>query len=360
MPIQVKRLGASLFALALGFSAPAVAHAEDGAKPWWPIKVQDVNGDKAEIVDYVPLEHAAKKWHLCVLFPHLKDSVWVAFNYGVIQEAKRLGVQVTLFEAGGYTELNKQLSQYDDCMALKPDAILFAAISEAGMINKVKEGKQKGIAQISIVNTVSDAVPYDAQVYGDYAKMAESTARYLLDKYKDTKKELSVVTFPGPQGAGWAESAAKAMRDTLAGSKLKIVAEKFGDTGKTVQLSLVEDALQAFPNVDILLLNAVSAEVAPAAVQDHAMSHPVDLVSWYINDGSLRNIKSGDVEAAAMQISVPMASIGVDQAVRVLEKKKVIRRVAMVPQMITKKNISDDRLKVEFAPADWRPVFNVQ
>jgi periplasmic protein TorT len=356
--ICIKVIGA-MAGLASVVLLSANATASDAKNPWWPIKVQNVSAGKSEIVEYVPSEKASKRWHLCVLFPHLKDSVWVAFNYGLIQEARRLGVKVTLFEAGGYTEPSKQLSQYDHCVALKPDAILFAAISEAGMINKVKEGREKGIAQISIVNTVSDNVPYDAQVYGDYSMMAQSTARFLLDEHRNSSRDLSVVTFPGPQGAGWAEAAAKAMRDTLAGSNLKIVAEKYGDTGKNVQLGLVEDALQAFPNVDILLLNGVTAEVAPTAIDGLSPKRKIEMVSWYVNDGSLRNIKSGDVGAAALQISVPMASIGVDQAVRVLENKAVFKRVAMLPQMITKDNINEERVTLEFAPADWRPVFKV-
>ena len=50
----------------------------------------------------------------------MKDAYWLAVNYGVAEEAKRLGVKMNLVEAGGYTNLNKQISQIEDCVAAAP------------------------------------------------------------------------------------------------------------------------------------------------------------------------------------------------------------------------------------------------
>jgi protein TorT len=89
------------------------------AKDWWPFSVVPDGPNKTPI-QYAPLPKAEKKWNLCVLFPHLKDSYWVASNYGIVQEAERLGVHAYTFQAGGYDQLPKQLSQFDDCVASKP------------------------------------------------------------------------------------------------------------------------------------------------------------------------------------------------------------------------------------------------
>ena len=61
--------------------------------------------------------------------PDLKDSYWVASNYGIVDEARRLGVRAYTFQAGGYDQLPKQLAQFDDCLASNPDAILESAPS---------------------------------------------------------------------------------------------------------------------------------------------------------------------------------------------------------------------------------------
>ena len=93
-----------------------------GAANWFPYKAEATepafaqNGQKVSM-DYTPLARASKKWEICVSFPHMKDAYWLGVDYGVIEEAKRQGVKLNLFEAGGYTNLSKQISQIEDCVA---------------------------------------------------------------------------------------------------------------------------------------------------------------------------------------------------------------------------------------------------
>ena len=105
-------VGAALAAVAL-CAAPGARAADQ----WWPVKVYDMDSGKPVETDYAPLPKAYKPWNVCVLFPHMKDTFWVAVDYGIVEEAKRMGINMTLYEAGGYENLPKQLSQFDDCMA---------------------------------------------------------------------------------------------------------------------------------------------------------------------------------------------------------------------------------------------------
>ena len=50
--------------------------------------VQLVDGDKTTDADWklIKASEITKPWKICVLFPHLKDSYWVAANYGIADE----------------------------------------------------------------------------------------------------------------------------------------------------------------------------------------------------------------------------------------------------------------------------------
>lgn len=136
------------------------------ADDWWPFSIATaVGGDltKVEKIDYAPLDKAEKAWNLCVLFPHLQDSYWLSVNYGIAEEAKRLGVKFTLLQAGGYSNLPKQISQYDDCVAAGASAILIGAISEAGLAAKITEGMGKGIVNIAVANPILET-PITARI----------------------------------------------------------------------------------------------------------------------------------------------------------------------------------------------------
>src|SRR2546422_6841692 len=145
-----------LAVMALVLILGAVATAQE--KQWWPFPVEDrdppfnMEGKKIKKT-YVPLlEKAAKKWNVCVSFPHMKDAYWIAVDYGVVAESRRLGVKMQLVEAGGYTNLAKQISQIEDCVAQGANAVIIGAISETGLNKLIDEITGKGIPVIDVIN----------------------------------------------------------------------------------------------------------------------------------------------------------------------------------------------------------------
>ncbi len=102
---------------------------------------------------YQPVAKADRAWDICVSFPHLKDAYWTSVNYGIVDEARRTGVKVQLVEAGGYTNLNNQISQIEDCVSAGADAVVIGAISYDGLNNLVKSLTQK-VFRLSTSSTV--------------------------------------------------------------------------------------------------------------------------------------------------------------------------------------------------------------
>src|SRR3989441_11326121 len=122
--------------MALVLILGAVATAQE--KQWWPFPVEDrdppfdMEGKKIKN-QYTPLPHAAKKWNICVSFPHMKDAYWTAVDYGVVAESKRLGVKMQLVEAGGYTNLPKQIKQHQGLGSQGAGAGVIGGLSETGL-----------------------------------------------------------------------------------------------------------------------------------------------------------------------------------------------------------------------------------
>lgn len=328
------------------------------AKDWWPFNVNEVAGDKIATTGYVPNDKASKKWNLCVLVPHMKDSFWVATAYGVIEEARRQGVKVSLYQAGGYENLPKQISQFDDCIAAKADAIITGSISEVGMGKKFQEGLQKGVPQIGMVNPVSNNTPMTGKIFVDFETMAKATGDFLVGSLGG--KAASVVSFPGPQGSGWAESYAKGFKSSLAGTPVKVLEEKFGDTGVAAQLKLVEDALQTHPQMSVIWGTAPTAEASIGALREAGRKKDVQVVSCYENQAMLDAMNRGDILGFGTQFPVIQGRIAVDMAIRALEKKPVMKFVQPVPVMISKQNATQIDMQTVLAPASWQPVYSLQ
>lgn len=345
--------------LALAVSATVLSAGAASAADWWPFKIAAAkDGDLKNVqeIEYAPLEKAEKPWNLCVLYPHLQDSYWVSVNYGLIEEAKRLGVKVTVFQAGGYTSLPKQISQYDDCIASGADAILIGAISEAGVAAKISEGMAKGIVNVAIANPILET-PITARITPDFYQKGFQTGEYVKKFLGD--KQGSAVAFPGPQGSGWAETYMDGFRDSTKTGNVKLLAEMFGEASVPAQLRLVEDALQTYPDMNVIWGGAPTAEAAIGARAD-AGRDDVTIISSYENQTMLKAVKDGTVLAFATEYPVIMGRIGVDLAVRALEKKPHEKVLLVAPGIVTKDNVATFDTTQIFAPDGTSPEFSVK
>lgn len=348
--------------LAAGLSALAL-NAASAADKWYPydaVKTEppfSTDGQQSD-VQYVPLEKASKPWKICVSFPHMKDAYWLGVDYGVVEEAKDLGVKMNLVEAGGYTELPKQISQIEDCVAGGAQAVVIGAISYDGLNNLVDEIAKKGIPVIDVINGISSK-EISAKSLVSFYTMGQKTGEYLAKLHPAGSAPAKVGWFPGPAGAGWVEAANKGFMDAVKGSALQVLAPKYGDTGKEAQLKLVEDVLQAEPDVRYIAGTAVTAEAAQGLIRERGLKGKVDLLAFYLTPGVYEGIQRGFIMAAPADSMVIQGRIAIDQAVRILEHKDYVKHVGPKIFVIDSSNIKSVARSAVLPPENFKPVFNV-
>jgi len=350
---------ASIFALAVAL--PLAAHAEEA---WYPYEAEEVSpafstDGSLKPVTYTPLESASKPWNICVSFPHMKDAYWLGVDYGVASEAERLGVKMTLNEAGGYTELSKQISQLEDCVSSGADAVVVGAISYDGLNNVIGEIAGKGIPVIDVINGVSSS-DIAAKSLVSFRTMGAETGRYLAEKHPAGSDPVKVGWFPGPAGAGWVEAAHAGFMEAVEGSAVEVLEPRFGDTGKEAQLKLVEDVLQASPDVRYLAGTAVTAEAAQGAIRERGLRGKVDLLAFYMTPGVYTGIQRGFILAAPADSMVVQGRIAIDQAVRILEGKEYTKHVGPKIFVVDPSNIKEVARENILPPDGYSPVFHVE
>lgn len=343
-------------------SALAMAGAAQ-AKDWYPYDAAQIEppfsvDGKSVDVSYVPLDKASKPWKICVSFPHMKDAYWLGVDYGVAEESKRLGVSMNLVDAGGYTELNTQISQIEDCVANGAQAVVIGAISFDGLNNLVGEIRKKNIPVIDVINGISSP-EVSAKSLVSFYTMGHSAGEYLAKKHPAGSDPVKVGWFPGPAGAGWVEAANKGFLDAVKGSALNVLPPKYGDTGKEVQLKLVEDALQANPDMRYVVGTAVTAEAAQGLIRERGLQGKVDLLAFYMTPGVYEGIKRGFIMASPADSMVIQGRIAIDQAVRILEGKDYIKHVGPKIFVIDPSNIDSVEKTNVLPPDGYKPVFKV-
>lgn len=353
-----KNVIATLLAMALS------AVAQGAEKNWSPYPVVRVSpafsADGAkELIEYQALGSAEKAWKICASFPHMKDAYWLGVDYGLVAEAERLGVELHLVEAGGYTELSKQLSQLEDCVAGGAEAVIVGAISFDGLNNVIAEIASKNIPVIDLVNGVS-STDITAKSLVSFYTMGQQTGQWLAEKHPAGGDAVQVGWFPGPAGAGWVEAAHKGFMEAVADSAVQVLEPRFGDTGKETQLRLVEDVLQANPEVAYLAGTAVTAEAAQGLIRERGLTDDVGLLSFYMTPGVFEGIERGFITAAPADSMVIQGRIAVDQAVRALQGLELEQHVGPEIFVVDQSNIATVKRDAILPPANFKPVFSVK
>lgn len=348
-------------AFVAGLLTLSAAIAED---VWYPVAVDvwspPFNAEHQHTVQqYVPPGRASRPWRICASIPHLKDDYWLAVNFGLVDEAKRLGLVLNLYEAGGYENLGTQQSQIAECIAKNnAQALIVGAISVDGLNSVIADYSDKGLPVIDLINGInSDKIT--ARVAADFYDMGLAAGKYLTALQRDTSKAAKVAWFPGPAGAGWVEAGDRGFRAALDGSSLSILEGGFGDTGLPAQTRLIEAMLDSHPDIDFIAGTAVSAEAAVQVLQKRNLEHQIKVIAYYFGPGIYRGIKRDTILAAPSDSQAVLARIAIDQAVRALEKQKFVRHLAVTIKMVDLKSLPEFDLNSSIAPVGFRPIFSV-
>jgi protein TorT len=355
--LQAARRAAAAAVLVLAAAVPSPGAAAADA-PLWRLERPLVPFDESSPpvrLDYRPLARAERNWRLCVLYPHLKDAYWLSVNFGMVEEARRLGVSFTLYEAGGYPNLERQREQLAACAASGADAIILGTVSYSGLSDEV-ERIAGAMPVIAAVNDIDDR-GITAKAAVSWVEMGAVAGRFLAERHPGGSPPVRAAWFPGPAAAGWVRFVEQGFRSAIAGSAVEVVATFHGDTGREQQVLLVEEALERYPGIDYIVGSGPTAEVAVSILRMRGLEGRVGIVSTYMSHAVYRGIRRGRILAAPTDFAVLQGRLAIELAVRALEGRLAEPHVGPAIVPVTPANVEAVGAAESLAPASFRAVF---
>lgn len=362
------------------WAAPCTA-SEGGQLSWWPVQVKSYYGtydpetkvpgqaatslSRPKLEEWVPPVKPGGAYTIGVSFPHIKDSYWEAVNYGIIQEARRLGLNVRLVEAGGYDELDRQIQQVRQLVDQQVDGLILGAISYTGNDEIIAETVGKGVPVVEVINDVR-APKVSAKALVSFYEMGFITGEYVAGHAEDNGLDkVAIAFFPGPRDSGWAPESLDgfmAAMDHFPG-QVDIVSVMWGDTGADTQRDLIRHSLGSSGNVDYIVGNAVAADQAPAILTAGGLSEETTVVATYIIPSLYDKIHQGQVAGAPSDLTVIQGRMAVDMMARLFQGEMAgrdfpFRSGPFIP-MVTTENIGSYPYEGLFGPRGYKPVFSL-
>ena len=324
----------------------------------WRVQVPQTPYDYSgpyRVSDYQALETAQENWRICAIYPHLKDAYWLSVNYGMVQEAARLGVSFNLHEAGGYPNVERQRQQLQECARSAPDAIILGTVSFEGLSPDIVR-ISRNIPVIAAVNDIADD-GITAKVGVSWTEMGAQAGREIAKRHPAGSPPVNVAWFPGPERAGWVKFVSEGFEREIARSSARIAAVKYGDTGREIQVKLVEEALDEVPDLDYIIGSAPAAEAAVSVLRAMGLQDEVSIIADYMTHAVYRGILRNRIISAPTDFPVLQGKMAIEFAVRAIEGNLAEIHAGPQIRVMYADTANEAALEETLAPAAFVPVF---
>jgi ribose transport system substrate-binding protein len=297
--------------------------------------------------------HAADK--IGVSMPNIKGPWFTPVLFGISDEAKKLGYEVTILDAGGYANVDKQVSQFSNLVVQKVSAILMDPANPASFNGVVREAKGEKIPVIGAGSPiVASDVDADAAASSSHCSIGHELA-------KGAKTLLpnggTIAVLAGPPGAFWASDRLRCFKEDLAGGNIKIVAEQTSEQDPAIALSLANDFLQRFPDVNVLYGADDTYGVGAArAAQGAQKCGKVKILFAVLGEAAEEMMRAGCADYVVAQQPVVIGRTAVQLMDAIVKGKPLAAKKVEVPLIpVTVANLNSINKTGMQAPKGWTP-----
>ncbi|HHU76550.1 MAG TPA: sugar ABC transporter substrate-binding protein [Firmicutes bacterium] len=294
-----------------------------------------------------------QKLTLGLALTDVRGPFFSALAYGVSSRAEELGVELVLVSAGGYDNIDKQISQLEDLISRKVDGILLDAVDEKAIPPMIDEAVAHNIpvmgtgSQIESTNCVSS-------VSVDHTELGREMARYLVESM-DAKGGILVLA--GPSGALWSENRYRGFMEIIEQyPEMEILATQWGLPDRAEGLRLAEDLLGRFPEATgMYAADDAIGQGAGDALVATGKEEQIELVTSVLGFDTEAMIRSGAIDATVAHRTVLIGQLSVDTMMDVIAGNSVEKEIYVPSVTVTKDNIDTINIDEIRQPEDWRP-----
>jgi len=226
----------------------------------------------------------------------------------------------------------KEMSNVEDLITKNVAVILINPTDSDAVGSAVKAANGKNIPVITLDRGANsgDVVTHIASDNVAGGKMA---GEYIIEQLGGKGK---VVELEGIAGTSAARDRGQGFNDAIKTSGIEVVAKQTADFDRTKGLSVMENILQAQPEINAVF--AHNDEMALGALQAiKASGRTIMVVGFDATDDAVKAVDAGEMAATVAQQPALIGSLGVENAVKVIKGENIEKSIPVDLQLVTKK-----------------------
>ena len=280
---------------------------------------------------------------IAVFTKNLTNPYFQAVRVGTETAAKKLGVNVIQYVPTKPDSIPEQLSQVEDVIVKKPNAIVFIPVDYKALVPAVEKINAAKIPVTNITDR-SAAGDFVAFVGADDYSIGRAVGKRLLDAMGG---KGNVIILEGVKGSLTSTNRVRGFNDALKEyPNVKLLASQPGNFQRLNALQVVENLMQSFPQIDGVL--AANDPMAVGAIEAlEAANRKALVVGINGSKEAVDLIKSGKLLASGDFNGFIQGCIGTEIAVRNLRKQSTPKEVMLKPIVVDKTNYAPYEVPVE-------------
>src|SRR5580692_8956197 len=277
---------------------------------------------------------------IAVFTKNQTNPYFQAVRVGADAAAKALNVKTLHYIPTKPDSIPEQMSQIEDVVVKKPDAIVFTPVDYKALVPGVEKINAANIPVVNITDR-SSAGKFVAFVGADDYSTALETARYLL---KTLNGKGNFIILEGVKGALTNTDRVRGFNDALKENPgAKLLASQPGNYQRLQALQVMENLLQSHPQIDgVLAANDAMAMGAVEALEGANRTAKVIGIKEAVDA-----IKAGKLLASGDYNGFLQGCIGTIIAARTLRKQPVVQEIVLKPTVVSKENYQPYETPVE-------------
>ncbi|MBU8879843.1 sugar ABC transporter substrate-binding protein [Bacillus sp. FJAT-29790] len=296
-----------------------------------------LSGCSGKVTDQVGGDSKEKTIKIGVLYQNLQNEYIVALQDSIRKHAEQAGIK--LIESDGQGKAENQISQVENLINQKVDAIILNPADRNGSAPVVDLAANAGIPLITVLAVVSNQDKVTAHVGSDDVEAGKIEMEYIAGVLGG-KGTIAIIH--GPNGNSAEINRTEGNYQILENyPDIKVAAEQTANWSREEALALTENWLQTHKldaiaaQNDEMALGAVKALSAAGKLKDTKVIG-IDAIP-----DALKSIEAGDLSGTVFQDVETQGEIAVDIAFKA-GKGEEVKKDNMIPfQLITKENLSD-------------------
>jgi ribose transport system substrate-binding protein len=280
---------------------------------------------------------------IAVFTKNQTNPYFQAVRVGADAAGKVLNVKTLHYIPTKPDSIPEQMSQIEDVVVKKPDAIVFTPVDYKALVPGVEKINAANIPVVNITDR-SSAGKFVAFVGADDYSTGLETARYLL---KTLNGKGNFIILEGVKGALTNTDRVRGFNDALKENPgAKVLASQPANYQRLQALQVMENLLQSYPQIDgVLAANDAMAMGAVEALE--GANRTAMVIGINGTKEAVDAIKAGKLLASGDYNGFLQGCIGTIIAARTLRKQPVVTEIVLKPTVVSKENYQPYETPVE-------------